>query len=323
MIECELCPKLCRIPEGKSGDCRVRLNIEGTLISTNYGRPCSVHIDPVEKKPLFHFLPGTPIFSLATAGCNLHCKNCQNWQISQSSVQDTKNYFLPPEKIIEHAIKNKCVSIAYTYSEPSIFYEYVYDTALLAEKNNLKNVMVTAGYMNPEPAKKLYTHIHASNTDLKSFEDSFYREICDATLKPVLENLVLQRELGTWIEVTNLVIPTLNDDMDKISLMCKWIKNNLGDYTPLHFSRFHPMYKLRNLPPTPLATLLNARKEAMDAGLKFVYVGNVLDNEAENTYCPKCKKKIIDRIGYRINFMKIRDSKCIYCGEKIEGVWSL
>lgn len=323
MIECELCPKLCRIPEGKSGDCRVRLNIEGTLISTNYGRPCSLHIDPVEKKPLFHFLPGTPIFSLATAGCNLHCKNCQNWQISQSSVQDTKNYFLPPEKIIEHAIKNKCVSIAYTYSEPSIFYEYVYDTALLAEKNNLKNVMVTAGYMNPKPAKKLYTHIHASNTDLKSFEDSFYREICDATLKPVLENLVIQRELGVWIEVTNLVIPTLNDDMDKISLMCKWIRNNLGDYTPLHFSRFHPMYKLRNLPPTPLTTLLNARKEAMDAGLKFVYVGNVLDNEAEDTYCPKCKKKIIDRIGYRINFMKIRDSKCIYCGEKIEGVWSL
>ncbi|MBN2407189.1 MAG: AmmeMemoRadiSam system radical SAM enzyme [Elusimicrobia bacterium] len=321
IIECELCPKGCRIPEGKSGDCRARVNLDGRLISVNYARPCAVHIDPIEKKPLAHYLPGTPVFSLAAAGCNLHCKNCQNWQISQSPAWETSNYVLEPGELVRMAAEKGCPSIAYTYTEPSIYYEYVFDTAGLARDRGIKNVMVTAGYLNPIPTRKLYSLIDASNTDLKSFDDRFYREICDATLAPVLENLTIQRELGVWVEVTNLVIPTLNDDMKLIRKMCSWIKNNLGDYTPLHFSRFNPMYKLRNLPPTPAETLYNARKEAMDAGLKYVYIGNILSNEAESTFCPSCGNAVIGRTGYRINSIKIKDSKCTYCGEKIEGVW--
>ncbi|MGM0442071.1 MAG: AmmeMemoRadiSam system radical SAM enzyme [Elusimicrobiota bacterium] len=321
MIECQLCPKKCRIPPGKSGDCRVRLNIDGRLISASYGRPCALHVDPIEKKPLFHFMPGSPIFSISTAGCNLHCKNCQNWQISQNSVWDTQNYNMPPEKVVRIAKKEDCKSIAYTYGEPSIFYEYTYDTARIARKKGLKNVMVTSGYLNPGPVKKLYTHIDAANTDLKSINDKFYRDICDATLKPVLDTLVLQKKLGVWVEVTNLVIPTLNDDPGEIRKLAKWIFKNLGEETPLHFSRFYPTYKMRNLPPTPTETLKNARKEARNAGLKYVYIGNVGATEAEDTFCPECGEKIIDRTGYKVNYFRIKDGKCENCSNTIEGVW--
>lgn len=320
-VICELCPKKCLIKPGQSGDCRVRINLEGRLISSIYGLPCAVHIDPIEKKPLFHFLPATTIFSLATAGCNLHCKNCQNWQISQAEGYETRNYNLSPQQVVDFALRRKCGSIAYTYTEPTVFYEYVYDTAVLARKKGVKNVLVTAGYINPEPQKKICRIIDASNTDLKGFTNEFYRSNCSASLKPVLEGMILAREQGVWLEITHLVIPTLNDDLSQIRRMCKWIVKNLGDYTPLHLSRFYPQYKLRNLPPTPVNFLYNARKEARDTGLKYVYVGNVLGGEGENTYCPNDGKLIIKRIGFKVLEYHLSGERCKYCNQKIEGVW--
>ncbi len=321
LVICELCPKNCSIPDGQSGDCRVRVNMGGKLIAVTYGRPCSIHIDPMEKKPLFHFLPSTPIFSIATAGCNLHCKNCQNWQISQANPYDIDNFNLSPKMIVNLAIRKSCQSIAYTYSEPTVFYEYVYDTAVYARERGIKNVLVTAGYINPKPQKKICRYIDASNTDLKGFNEGFYRSNCFATLRPVLDGMVIAREMGVWLEITNLVIPTLNDDLTEVRRMCKWIKKNLGDYIPLHFSRFHPQYRLRNLPPTPLNFLRNARKEAMNTGLKYVYIGNVIGEDGENTYCPNDGKLLIGRIGFTITAYSIINGRCKVCNEKIEGVW--
>lgn len=322
IVECTLCPKACRIAHGQSGDCRVRVNMNGTLISTVFGRAASVHVDPMEKKPLFHFLPGSSIFSISTAGCNLHCQHCQNWQLSQKTGYETNNYYAPPGVVVKTAQKEKCTAIAYTYNEPVIYYEYVWETAQLAREQNIKNVLVTAGYINPEPLRKLAPFIDASNTDLKSFEDSFYRNYCGGTLKPVLDALVIQREEGIWVEVTNLIIPTQNDDISMIRKMCLWIQKNLGDHTPVHFSRFHPQYKARNLPPTPLETLCAARNEALDAGLKYVYVGNIFAEGTGDTVCPACGRVVIGRIGYRITEFKINGTgACSYCNTKIEGVW--
>ena len=318
---CELCPKECKIQEGYSGDCRARIVVDGELRAVTYGRPCAIHIDPIEKKPLFHFLPGTPILSLATAGCNLHCKFCQNWTISQAAPQDIRNTNLPPGSVASLARAQNCQSIAYTYTEPVIFYEYTYDTSALARSKGLKNVMVTAGYINRDPLKKLCSVIDASNTDLKSFSDSFYRDYCDAKLKPVLDGLVAMKEQGVWLEITNLLIPTLNDDLAMIRKMCRWILAHLGPDTPLHFSRFHPMFKIRNLPPTPVELLMKARKEALDIGLHYVYVGNVLGTDAENTYCPSDRTLLIRRMGYSIVENNIKDGKCPKCNMKIAGVW--
>ncbi|MFH1380271.1 MAG: AmmeMemoRadiSam system radical SAM enzyme [bacterium] len=322
LVECILCPKECRISPGKSGDCRVRVNIDGKLVATVFGRAASVHVDPMEKKPLYHFLPGKPIFSISTAGCNLHCKHCQNWEISQQAGYELNSYYAPPETVVNTAIQEKCMAIAYTYNDPVVYYEYVWETAQIAKQKNIKNVLVTAGYINPEPLRKIAPYIDASNTDLKSFDQDFYIKICSATLKPVLDALVIQREEGIWVEVTNLIIPTQNDDMKMIRRMCDWIRTNLGDYTPLHFSRFHPMYKSRNLPPTPVETLLNARKEGLNAGLKYVFVGNVYAQGTGDTTCSKCGNKLIGRIGYNITDFNINDEGiCIFCKTKLEGVW--
>jgi pyruvate formate lyase activating enzyme len=319
---CELCPKRCRIEEGRSGDCRARIVVDGEPRAVTYGRPCTVHIDPIEKKPLFHFLPGTRIFSVATAGCNLHCKNCQNWTISQAAPQDVRNLRLPPDRLTAAASAQGCRSIAYTYTEPVIYYEYVLDSSILARERGLRNVTVTAGFINEEPLKRLCGVIDASNTDLKAFSDNFYREVCDARLKPVLDGLALMKQEGVWVEVTNLVIPTFNDDPDMIRRMCGWILAHLGADTPLHFSRFHPMYKLRNLPPTPVDFLMKARREAMEIGLHYVYVGNVLGTDAENTYCPRDGTLLIRRMGYSILENVLKDGRCPKCNEKIAGVWS-
>lgn len=322
LVECDLCPKQCRIAPGKSGDCRVRVNINGKLVATVFSRAASVHVDPMEKKPLYHFLPGRPIFSISTAGCNLHCQHCQNWEISQKHGYELSNFYASPETVVNTAIKEKCQAIAYTYNDPVVYYEYVWETAQIAKSNKIKNVLVTAGYINPKPLRKLAPFIDASNTDLKSFDNKFYVDICGATLKPVLDALVIQREEGIWVEVTNLIIPTQNDDLKMIRKMCDWIVKNLGDYTPLHFSRFHPMYKARNLPPTPVETLLNARKEGLEAGLKYVFVGNVYAHGTGDTVCPKCGNKVIGRIGYQITDFNINEEGiCTFCNNKIEGVW--
>jgi pyruvate formate lyase activating enzyme len=321
VVECELCPKQCRIGHGQRGDCRVRINIEGRLLSVVYARPCSLHIDPVEKKPLFHFLPGTDIFSLATAGCNLKCLNCQNWEISQADPEDIAAYKAGPEEIVAFALREGCPSIAYTYTEPIIYYEYTYDTSLLAHSRGLKNILVTAGYINQKPLKKLCSVVDAANTDLKFFNDAMYRSNCDATLQPVLDALVTMRAMGVWLEVTNLVIPTMNDDPRDIQKMCSWISKNLGPDVPLHFSRFTPRYRLKNLPATPVKTLETAHRIALDAGLKFVYIGNVMGHDAESTYCPSCRRLLIGRQGFWITELNMQDGKCKFCGESIPGVW--
>jgi pyruvate formate lyase activating enzyme len=274
-VQCQMCPNECVLENGQHSRCRARMNKDGRLYSLVYGKPCAVHVYPIEKNPFFHFLPGTTAFSIATAGCVLSCKFCQNWQISQAKPEDTDTYDLPPDKVVGQAISHKCKSVTYTYTEPTVFYEYMYDTAVIAGKQCLKNTMHSCGYIKEMPLRKLSKHMDAADIDLKAFTEDFYARICNGSLKPVLNSLVVLKEEGVWLEITNLVIPTLNDDLKNIREMCRWIVKNLGADVPIHFSRFFPNYKLTNLPPTPVETLTDARKTAMDAGLKFVYIGNI------------------------------------------------
>ncbi|QYZ67798.1 MAG: hypothetical protein OI74_02885 [Gammaproteobacteria bacterium (ex Lamellibrachia satsuma)] len=322
-VVCELCPRKCVIPEGGAGDCRVRVNVGGKLLASTYGRPSAMHIDPMEKKPLYHFHPGSPVFSIATAGCNLHCLNCQNWQLSQSGGEEIEEIFnADPVDLIDLARDQGCESIAYTYSDPVVFYEYVYDSSILAHEAGMKNVFITAGYINTEPLRRLCKVIDATNTDLKAFDDGFYRKTTGATLQPVLDALVTFREEEVWLEVTNLLIPTLNDDLSMIRRMAKWIRRELGEGTPLHFSRFHPMYRMRNLPPTPGETLDRARQEAMDAGLEYVYIGNISGHKGNSTYCPVDGTLLIKREGFMISEYKLTsDGRCPTCNEPVPGVW--
>jgi pyruvate formate lyase activating enzyme len=311
------------IPEGGSGDCRVRVNLGGKLRATTYGRPSSIHVDPMEKKPLYHFRPGTPVFSIATAGCNLHCLNCQNWQLSQRGGDEMEVlYELEPPEVVSTALAQGCESIAYTYSDPIVFYEYVRDSSRLAREAGLHNVFITAAYINREPLRELCRVLDATNADLKAFDDRFYREVNGGTLQPVLDALVTFREEGVWIEVTNLVIPTLNDDLPMIRRMAKWIRDELGAGTPLHFSRFRPMYRMQNLPPTPHVTLDRARSEAMDAGLEYVYIGNLPGHPGNSTYCPRDGTLLIKREGLWIGENHLTDDgRCPRCGEPVPGVW--
>jgi pyruvate formate lyase activating enzyme len=320
-VQCQLCPQLCVIGPGQRGACGVREPRDGQLVTLVYGNPCAVHVDPIEKKPLMHFLPGSSSYSIATAGCNLHCKNCQNWEISQRRPEETYNFDLPPDTLVAEAIEARCQSISYTYSEPNIFFEYVMDAAALARDGGLKNVLVTAGYINPDPQRELCRLVDAANVDLKGFTEAFYQDICSGKLKPVLDALVLYKEEGVWLEVTNLLLPTLNDDDVQIRKMCRWLLDNLGDDVPLHFSRFYPMYRLKNLPPTPVETLDRARNTALDVGLKYVYVGNVPGHEGGNTYCPQCGRVVIGRIGYSLTQMNLENGRCRFCQEEISGVW--
>lgn len=320
-VRCKLCPKECELGHLERGDCRSRYNRDGKLITLVYGKPCAVHVDPVEKKPMYHFLPRTRAFSIATAGCNLHCKYCQNFEISQANPEDTRNEDMPPEKVVEYALRTKSASIAYTYSEPMVFYEYVYDTSVIAHSKGIKNILVTAAFINEKPLRELCKVSDGANVDLKGFTEEYYSKVCSGDLRTVQNSLRVMMEEGVFVEITNLVVPTLNDDMKLISEMCKWIATELSPDVPLHFSRFHPMYQLKNLYPTPLKTLKEARKVAFDAGLKYVYTGNVPGESGEDTFCPKCNKVIVDRMGYHINYYNIVDGKCGFCYEKINGVW--
>jgi pyruvate formate lyase activating enzyme len=320
-VACMLCPQGCVLEEGERGKCRTRLAQNGKLYTVAYGNPCSVHIDPVEKKPLNHFLPGTQTFSIATAGCNLSCLNCQNWEISQARPEDTENIDLPPAAVVEETLKQHAPSISYTYSDPVVFYEYAYDTAVLARKQGIRNVMVTAGYINPEPLRKLCKVIDAAHIDLKCFSDSFYKTVSKATLEPVLKTLQILREENVWFEVIRLLVPTLSDNMEEIRNMVRWIRDTLGPGTPLHLSRFYPAHKLLQLPPTPIETMRQAEQLAHDEGLHFVYVGNVPGYEGQDTICPHCKKVVVRRRGYSVLSNILKDGKCT-CGEAIPGVWS-
>jgi len=320
-VNCQLCPRFCVISPGKRGYCRVRENRDGTLYSLSFGKPVSIHIDPIEKKPLFHFLPSTNVFSIATVGCNLNCKFCQNWEISQAKPEDVSSLTVAPQDLVKKVKESGSYTIAYTYTEPTIFYEYMLETAKLAREQGIRNVMHSNGYINEKPLRELAKYLDAANIDLKGFSEEYYAKICEGSLEQVLRSLKILKEEGVHLEITNLVLPGYNDNMDTITKMCLWIKENLGADTPLHFSRFYPMYKLIALIPTPVETLEKARKVALDCGLKYVYIGNVPGHPGENTYCPKCKRVVIKRAGYIISEINLENGKCKFCGERIEGVW--
>ncbi len=321
-IKCQLCPQECTLEEGETGDCKTNVNVKGKLYSITYGNPCAVHVDPIEKKPLYHFLPSSMAYSIATAGCNLACLNCQNWQISQSSPKDTRNYDLMPSKVVEQAKSYNCKSIAYTYSDPIAFYEYTLDSSKIAKNNGIKNIIISAGYINKEPLYKWCEYIDAANIDLKSFSNETYEMLNAGTLEPVLDTLKILKDKGIWLEITNLIVPSWTDDFDMIRKMCDWLYDNGFEDCPFHFSRFHPMYKLKQLPATPLSDLEKAKRIAMESGLKYVYIGNVPNTDAENTYCPNCKKILIERRGYHVAQNNISNNNtCKFCGEKIAGVW--
>jgi pyruvate formate lyase activating enzyme len=286
-----------------------------------YANPCAFHFDPVEKIPFFHVLPGTRSLSVATAGCNLTCKFCQTWEISQASPEDVYSYDIPPEIVVQRAKRMRARSVAYTYVEPVIFYEYMMEIGPLAQSAGLLRLIHSNGFINQDPLKKLSNAIDAANIDLKGFTDEFYRDLCSGALTPVLETLKTLKRAGIHVEITNLIIPTKNEEMSLVRKMCLWVRDELGAGTPVHFSRFYPLYKLRNLPPTPVSTLEEARAVALSSGLEYVYVGNVPGHEGENTFCSWCKKMLIRRMGFMIEEMHLEEGKCKYCGKPIPGVW--
>lgn len=320
-VQCQLCPWHCFVKPGERGHCQVRENRDGTYYSLVYGKVSAHHNDPIEKKPFFHFLPGTLAFSVATVGCNVDCKFCQNWELARRSLKEVYTIDFTPSEVVRLAKKMKSTSIAFTYNEPTIFQEFVRDVAVIAKEAGLKTVVVSNGFIDKKPLLDLCEVIDAYKVDLKGFTHEYYQNVVHGRLEPVKNTLVTLREQGVWSEIVYLIVPTLNDNMNDIGRMCKWIVSELGDDVPVHFSRFYPKYKLRNLPPTPVKTLTRARKTALDTGLKFAYIGNVPDHEGENTYCPVCHKTIIRRKGYTIYENHILDGKCEYCKEEIAGVW--
>jgi pyruvate formate lyase activating enzyme len=314
-VKCELCPHFCVIKENQFGNCKVRQNIKGKLYSIVYKKAISTAIDPIEKKPLFHFLPGTKSYSIATLGCNFHCKFCQNAEISQPIEIFGKN--LSPKQIVDAAIDNECKSIAYTYTEPTIFYEYAYDIAKQANKKGLKNIFVTNGYINPTPLKEISPYLDAANIDLKSFSDSFYKKMIGARLQPVLDAIKLYYELGIFLEITTLVIPGKNDSTNNLKQIAEFIASIDKDI-PWHVSRFHPYYQLTDTKPTPMKTLEKAVKIGKKAGLKYIYAGNIPGNDFESTFCPKCNAKVIERFMFNIGEINLKKDCCAYCGKKIK-----
>ena len=317
---CELCPHGCILSEGKTGKCRNRIFRRGTLHALGYGQPCAVHVDPIEKKPFYHVLPGARTFSIGVAGCNLRCKNCQNYQISQRSPLETDNRYLSPEKVVEEALRQKCTVVAFTYTEPSVWLEYVIDTATAARKAGLRTVMVSSGYLNGAPFEEVMPVLDAIRIDLKSFSDKIYRDLNAGTLQPVLDTLQRAKRGGLWLEVINLVVPRWNDSPQQLQELCRWVVGELGGETPLHFSRFYPMYQLSDGYPTPVNTLERAVGIAREAGLSYVYIGNVAGADAA-TVCPGCGKTVIDRSGYTVTANHLDDGKCGYCGGVIAGLW--
>ncbi|MFH1567571.1 MAG: AmmeMemoRadiSam system radical SAM enzyme [Gemmatimonadota bacterium] len=320
LVHCRLCPHLCVLADEDRGFCRARAVKEGTLYTLVYGNPCSVHVDPVEKKPLYHFLPGQPILSLATAGCNLRCLNCQNWEISQARPSEVESTDLAPETVAEYALRQGIPALAYTYTEPLVFYEYTRDTSVQARRRGLRNVLVSAGYVEEAPLRQLCAVTDAANVDLKSFDEDVYRELVGGSLKPVLRCLEVMKQEGVWLEVTRLVVPGHSDDLDDLRRQCDWMAAALGPETPLHLSRFHPAYRLQGLPPTPEEVLDQSRQLALEAGLHHVYVGNVPGHAAQDTQCAACGRTVVRRQGYHILENALRDGRCP-CGVPVPGVW--
>ena len=321
-VRCTLCPHRCVILDSKRGICGVRENKGGVLYSLVYGRLVARAVDPIEKKPLFHFLPGTEIYSIATVGCNLRCLNCQNYAISQAPKEGGEIFGgdFRPEEVVSEAKRYRCRSLAYTYTEPTVFFEFAYDVAKLASGEGMKNAFITNGYIAEEPLKEISPYLDAANIDLKGFRDEFYLRNCGARLEPVLKAIKLYKRLGIWIELTTLIIPGMNDSEDELRQIAQFIKEEVGPETPWHVTQFYPMYKLSHLYSTPLETLKRAREIGLESGLRYVYTGNVPGYPGENTYCYSCGKLLIRRYGYEILEYKIKDSKCPYCGARIDGV---
>lgn len=344
-VQCKVCPNNCLLAPGDRSHCRNKVNKDDTLYTMVYGNPCTFHVDPVEKKPLFHFLPGTPTFSLATSGCVFRCLNCQNWEISQKKPEETKNPRGPamrlqpplppalsldelsrlslfPDDVVAVAAALRCPSISYTYSEPTAYYEYASDTCKVAHERRLKNILVTCGSIEERPLRELAQHVDAAHVDLKGFSDETYQRLNSGRLQPILRTLKTYHELGVWFEVINLVVPTYTDDLEMIKRMSGWLVANLGPDRPLHFSRFHPQHKLDHLPPTPVETLVKARNLARAAGLRYVYIGNVRDvADAETTFCPNCKRAVIERDVFAVTRSRLVAGACPFCRTRIAGVW--
>ena len=319
-VVCRLCPHACRMAEGRSGRCRSRMNRGGRLWTDAYGEVCALQADPVEKKPLLHFHPGGRCLSLAAAGCNLSCRNCQNWMLSQVAPAEVESRRLLPENVAAMAVAHACPMVAYTYTEPLTYLEYTRDCAKACREAGLKNILVTAGYVNRRPLDDLLPWLDAANVDLKSFSDEVCQAVCHARLSPVLATLERMHEAGVWVEVTNLLIPGVNDDMKMIRDMCLWLVSHGLSEAPLHFSRFFPQYHMRRLSPTPVDTLLHARETARACGMRYVYIGNVDLPEAVDTHCPRCGRVLIRRHGYQVLTADFTGA-CPVCGERVAGVF--
>jgi pyruvate formate lyase activating enzyme len=321
-IECQLCPRKCRLGDKERGYCGVRENDGGTYYTLVYGKACARNVDPVEKKPFFHVLPGTAALSIATAGCNVNCKFCQNWEISQVRAEQVTPFDFPPRDVVAAAEAYRCPSIAYTYSEPTVFYEYMFDTAVEARTRNIRSLVVTGGHINPEPLEALTKVVDAIKIDLKAFTPAFYKTYVRGDLEPVLDAIKIVARRKTWLEIVYLVIPTLNDEPEDIRRMTRWILKEVGPGVPLHFTRFTPMYLIKNLPPTPVSTLRNLRKIAMEEGLHYVYTGNIPGDEGENTWCPSCRTLLIRRNGFAVEANEIKGGTCPSCRNPVPGIWS-
>lgn len=321
-VVCRLCPRECHIRPGQRGFCFVRANDQGKLVLTTYGRSSGFCIDPIEKKPLAHFLPGTPVLSLGTAGCNLGCKYCQNWDISKSREMDTISDQASPDAVVQAAKQAGCRSLAFTYNDPTIWAEYAIDIARVARQENIRTVAVTAGYISPGAREEFYAHMDAANVDLKAFNEVFYRKLTQTQLQPVLDTIsYLCNETDVWVELTNLVIPGENDSDDEQRRMCDWIVDAVGPDVPVHFSAFHPDYKMMDVPRTPHSTLIRCYETARAAGIHYPYVGNVHDPQRDSTYCPGCGERVIERDWYQLGRWNLDGNRCGACGHTIAGVF--
>ena len=317
-IKCRLCPHECQVADLERGTCGVRENRGGTYHTLVYGNVCSAHIDPIEKKPMFHYFPGSQAFSITTAGCNFFCRFCQNWEISQKRPEQVQSVKIMPEAAIQLAKSKGCRTVAHTYTEPVVFFEYMLDCAILGKKAGIPNIMISNGFITEKPMRELCRYLGAVKIDLKAFSEKFYRDLCNGKLRPVLDTLLVLKDEKTWFEIVVLIIPTQNDSRTELEAMMKWIVKELGPDVPVHFSRFFPTFMLQNLPPTPPETLQSARKIALDSGVNFAYVGNLV-SDSENTYCPACKKLLIERTGYYIDRVGLAGNRCQYCGQVIPG----
>jgi pyruvate formate lyase activating enzyme len=322
IIKCLLCAQACVLKNGERGRCRARINQNGVMKSLVYGRPVAIHVDPVEKKPFYHFLPGSNAFSLGTAGCPLSCRFCQNWEISQAKPEDIRTSVYSPEEIVSSADRKRCPVIAFTYNEPTVFIEYLTDIARKGRKQRMKSALVSCGFMNSRPLDEMCEVLDAIKIDLKGFSSDFYRDVCGAELEPVLRSIKQISKKGVHLEIVNLVVPTLNDSQPMMTRLIEWVAGEIGPDVPLHFPRFHPAYQMLQLPPTPVSTLEKAYEMARSKGIHYPYVGNVPSHPGNHTYCPSCGKTVVERTGFFILSNRIMNGKCTFCGRGIAGVWS-